>query len=75
VGDYGAAQSLALALSDLTRALFLEPSPAPAKQALALLGLCSPAVRSPLCPVTQTTRAALETALSALADLEGRERP
>jgi 4-hydroxy-tetrahydrodipicolinate synthase len=73
-GDYGAAQSLALALSELSRALFLEPSPAPAKYALAKLGLCADAVRSPLAPVTGATRQAIDTAIAGLADLEGLAR-
>lgn len=66
-GDYGAAQSLALALGDLTRALFAEPSPAPAKAALALLDLCRADARLPLAPVTEATRAALSAALAHLA--------
>jgi 4-hydroxy-tetrahydrodipicolinate synthase len=65
-GDYGAAQSLALALSDLTRALFSEPSPAPAKAALAALGLCSAQTRSPLAPVRPETEIALRAALERL---------
>jgi 4-hydroxy-tetrahydrodipicolinate synthase len=65
-GDYGAAQSLALALSDLTRALFAEPSPAPAKAALAMLDLCRAETRLPLAPVTPATREAIRAALASL---------
>lgn len=65
-GDYGAAQSIALALSDLSAALFLEPSPAPAKYALSRLGLCREDVRSPLAPISAHTRAAVDQALDRL---------
>lgn len=69
-GDFGAAQSLSLALSALTRALFLEPSPAPAKAALAKLGLCAADVRSPLAPISAATDAALDHALAGIAALK-----
>jgi 4-hydroxy-tetrahydrodipicolinate synthase len=69
VGDFGAAQSLATALSDLTRTLFLEPSPAPAKAALARMGYCSASVRSPLAQVSPETDAAIVRALDGLAGL------
>lgn len=50
-GDYGLARRINDTLARLHRALFLEASPAPAKYALAKLGLCTEDVRLPLVPV------------------------
>jgi 4-hydroxy-tetrahydrodipicolinate synthase len=50
-GDYGLARKINDTLARLHRALFLEASPAPAKYALARLGLCTEDVRLPLVPV------------------------
>lgn len=50
-GDYGLARKINDTLSRLHRALFLEASPAPAKYALAKLGLCTDEVRQPLVTV------------------------
>ncbi len=50
-GDYGLARKINDTLARLHRALFLEASPAPAKYALSLLGLCTEEVRLPLVPV------------------------
>jgi 4-hydroxy-tetrahydrodipicolinate synthase len=50
-GDYGLARRINDTLARLHRALFLEASPAPAKYALARLGLCTEEVRLPLVPV------------------------
>jgi 4-hydroxy-tetrahydrodipicolinate synthase len=54
-----------LALLPVHDAMFLEASPSPVKAALALRGMISEVVRSPLCPPTQATRAALKAALDA----------
>ncbi|MDX2233357.1 MAG: 4-hydroxy-tetrahydrodipicolinate synthase [Hyphomonadaceae bacterium] len=62
-GDYGSAHDIDLRLSALHRALFMEPSPAPAKYALARLGLCREDVRLPLTPVSAATREALDAAM------------
>jgi 4-hydroxy-tetrahydrodipicolinate synthase len=50
-GDYAQARRLNDTLARLHRAMFLEASPAPAKYALSLLGLCTEEVRLPLVPV------------------------
>jgi 4-hydroxy-tetrahydrodipicolinate synthase len=47
-GETARAQRLALALTDLTAALFCESNPVPVKFALSLFGLVSPRVRLPL---------------------------
>ena len=50
-GDYAEARRINDTLARLHRAMFLEASPAPAKYALSLLGLCADDVRLPLVPV------------------------
>jgi 4-hydroxy-tetrahydrodipicolinate synthase len=63
-GDFGAAQDINALLSPLHKALFLEPNPAPAKAALALLGLCRDDVRLPLVAANAATREALRSAMA-----------
>lgn len=53
-------------LSPLCRALFLETSPSPVKEALKLTGLNVGSVREPLAPVTASTRAELKSVLKSL---------
>ena len=50
-GDYAEARRINDTLARLHRAMFLEASPAPAKYALSLLGLCADELRLPLVPV------------------------
>ncbi len=50
-GDYAEARRINDTLARLHRAMFLEASPAPAKYALSLLGLCENELRLPLVPV------------------------
>lgn len=50
-GDYAEARRINDTLARLHRAMFLEASPAPAKYALSLLGLCTDEVRLPLVSV------------------------
>jgi 4-hydroxy-tetrahydrodipicolinate synthase len=45
--------------------MFVEPNPAPVKAALALRGLTKAAVRSPIFPVSEATRATIASALDA----------
>jgi 4-hydroxy-tetrahydrodipicolinate synthase len=52
-GDFAEARRINNTLARLHRAMFLEASPAPAKYALSLLGLCSDEVRLPLVTVQQ----------------------
>jgi 4-hydroxy-tetrahydrodipicolinate synthase len=50
-GDYAEARRINDTLARLHRAMFLEASPAPAKYALSLQGLCADELRLPLLPV------------------------
>ncbi len=63
-GDVGRAREEHYRLLPLTRALFAETNPVPAKAALALLGLCGDGVRPPLAPASEATRAKLRAALA-----------
>jgi 4-hydroxy-tetrahydrodipicolinate synthase len=62
-GDFGAALTYQDRLMPLHRALFLEPSPAPTKYALSLLGRMAEDVRSPIVTVGSETRAEVESAM------------
>jgi 4-hydroxy-tetrahydrodipicolinate synthase len=63
-GDYGLARKINDTLARLHRALFLEASPAPAKYALARLGLCTEEVRLPLVPVqSQSVKDEIDAAM------------
>lgn len=66
-GDYAGARALNQKLDPLQRALFLDPNPAPAKFALAELGLCEPDLRLPLVGPSASTQAAVRQALQDLA--------
>ncbi len=63
-GDLRQARELHYRLLPLMRANFAESNPVPVKTAMALLGRCGPALRPPLGPPTEATRAALERALA-----------
>ena len=52
-----------LKLLPLHRNLFIEPSPAPTKWAMAKLGLCGASLRLPITPLTDAGQAAVEQAL------------
>jgi 4-hydroxy-tetrahydrodipicolinate synthase len=66
-GDFAAAGRVHRKLYPLFKALFMEPSPAPIKAALARSGLLSsPEVRAPLCGLTPAAAATLERVLKAL---------
>jgi 4-hydroxy-tetrahydrodipicolinate synthase len=56
-----------LALLPVHEAMFIEASPGPVKHALALRGLTKDAVRSPIFPPTQPSRAAIAAALETFA--------
>ena len=64
-GDYVAARSWQDRLIGLHKALFLDASPAPAKYALAKLGLCSEEIRLPLVPTSDAVKPAIDAALDA----------
>ncbi len=63
-GDVARAREEHYRLLPLTRALFAETNPVPAKAALALLGLSGDAVRPPLAPASEATREKLRAALA-----------
>jgi 4-hydroxy-tetrahydrodipicolinate synthase len=62
-GDFRTALQYQDRLMPLHRALFLEPSPAPTKYALSLLGRMREDVRSPIVPVGPETRLEVESAM------------
>ena len=63
-GDYATARTMQARLITLHKALFLEPSPAPTKFALAHLGLCSEDVRLPITPCTDAVKPAILAAMA-----------
>lgn len=63
-GDYAAARAIDEKLAPLHKALFVEPSPAPAKYACSLLGLCSDEVRLPLLACTPGAQAQVRAAMT-----------
>jgi 4-hydroxy-tetrahydrodipicolinate synthase len=62
-GDVKRATALHMRLLPLHRQLFCEPSPAPAKWAMAQIGRCRPSVRLPILPLTDAGQAAVAQAL------------
>ena len=64
--DWPAARALNSKFFALMQAHFIEPSPAPIKASLALLGRGTETLRLPMVPVTAETRAKLKTILSGL---------
>ncbi|HWE05675.1 MAG TPA: 4-hydroxy-tetrahydrodipicolinate synthase [Rhizomicrobium sp.] len=64
-GDFGAALAMQDRLMPLHDALFCEPSPAPVKYAVSLLGFCSDAVRLPIVEASDTARARIRKAMEA----------
>ncbi|HRC38408.1 MAG: 4-hydroxy-tetrahydrodipicolinate synthase [Rubrivivax sp.] len=64
-GDVKRATELHLRLLPLHKQLFCEPSPAPAKWALAQLGRCAEHVRLPILPLTENGQAQVGQALRA----------
>jgi 4-hydroxy-tetrahydrodipicolinate synthase len=62
-GDFRTALILQDRLMPLHRALFLEPSPAPTKYALSLLGHMAEDVRSPIVPVGPETQTEVQSAM------------
>ncbi len=61
--DIDEAQRLAKRLLPLHKAMFCETSPAPAKYALSLLGLCQPELRLPLVPLSQQAKHQVKQAM------------
>jgi 4-hydroxy-tetrahydrodipicolinate synthase len=65
-GDWVTARDLNKRYYALMQAHFIEPSPAPIKATLALLGRCAETLRLPMVPVTEATRTKLESILRSL---------
>jgi 4-hydroxy-tetrahydrodipicolinate synthase len=63
-GDYKTALEIQDRLIPLHKAMFMEPSPAPAKYVAAKLGLCVERVRAPLLPVTDELKPVLDAAMA-----------
>ena len=63
-GDARRASELHLKLMPLHKNLFSEPSPAPSKWALSLLGRCGPTLRLPLVEMTDAGKAIIAAALA-----------
>jgi 4-hydroxy-tetrahydrodipicolinate synthase len=64
--DWPTARALNSRYFALMQAHFTEPSPAPIKAVLSLLGRCSETLRLPMVPVTDTTRTKLKSLLQDL---------
>ncbi|MEQ8388166.1 MAG: 4-hydroxy-tetrahydrodipicolinate synthase [Alphaproteobacteria bacterium] len=62
-GDFAAVQEINDRLAPLHAALFVETNPAPVKFAASLLGKCSPELRLPMVPLSDTSKAKVETAM------------
>jgi 4-hydroxy-tetrahydrodipicolinate synthase len=65
-GNYDRARELHDKLMPLHDAMFCEPSPAPVKYGVSLLGYCTPEVRLPLVELTDAGRAKVKEALKGL---------
>lgn len=65
-GDYAGAIAIQDRLTPLHNALFLDTSPAPAKYALSLMGLCGEELRLPMVSANATAKTAIRAALQAL---------
>jgi 4-hydroxy-tetrahydrodipicolinate synthase len=63
-GDLETARAIDAKLSPLHKALFIEPSPAPAKYACALLGLCADEVRLPLLACSDAAKSVIRMAMT-----------
>ncbi|MEL6311921.1 MAG: dihydrodipicolinate synthase family protein, partial [Pseudomonadota bacterium] len=57
------ARAIDATLAPLHRAMFVSPSPGPAKYALSRLGLCQPDVRLPILPPDQAAKTVIDDAL------------
>jgi 4-hydroxy-tetrahydrodipicolinate synthase len=64
-GDHRTAMDIQLKLLPLHKHLFVEANPIPLKWAMAKLGLCGPAMRLPLTPLSPQNHAVVESALRA----------
>jgi 4-hydroxy-tetrahydrodipicolinate synthase len=63
-GAFDTARTMQQKLMPLHDAMFVEPSPAPAKYAGSLIGLCTDEVRLPLVPASEAARAKVRAAMA-----------
>jgi 4-hydroxy-tetrahydrodipicolinate synthase len=63
-GDYKAAREIDAKLAALHKAMFVEPSPAPAKYACSLLGLCTDEVRLPIVACSDAAKAQIKAVMT-----------
>ena len=63
-GDFVGARAIDTKLANLHKALFIEPSPGPAKYAASLLGLCSDDVRLPILPLSDAAKTQVRAAMT-----------
>jgi 4-hydroxy-tetrahydrodipicolinate synthase len=70
-GELKAARGLAAQLGYLTAALSCEPTPAPLKYALSVLGLMSPRIRLPLVEISNESKADVAVAMETLCEQSG----
>ena len=64
-GDTAKAMAIQLRLMPLHKHLFVEANPIPLKWAMARMGLCGPAIRLPMTPLTPASMPVVEAALRA----------
>jgi 4-hydroxy-tetrahydrodipicolinate synthase len=62
-GELDEARKIYFKTLPLLNALFLETNPIPVKEAMGMMNLCSAELRLPLCPMSDSNRAKLKTAL------------
>jgi 4-hydroxy-tetrahydrodipicolinate synthase len=62
-GDLAGARAIQRKFFDLMTVNFIEPNPAPCKAAMAMMGLLEEAFRLPMVPVSDATRARIESVL------------
>ena len=60
-GNYAEALRISEELAPLHKAMFAEPSPAGAKYAASLLGLCSEEARMPVMPLSAESKATIDS--------------
>jgi 4-hydroxy-tetrahydrodipicolinate synthase len=62
-GDYAGARAIQRKFFDLMSVNFCEPNPAPAKAAMAMMGLLEPVFRLPMVPVSESSKVRIEAVL------------
>jgi 4-hydroxy-tetrahydrodipicolinate synthase len=73
-GDLKTAQAINAKLQPLIRALFVETNPIPVKTACEFMGLCSSAMRLPMCPMEDVNLLKLKVALKAYGLLDQNDK-